>query len=166
VLLVGDGNMDFKDHLGRGEPNYIPPYLIYADEYLGETASDNRYACVSGDDVLADMLVGRLPAQTATQVSSMVDKILNYENSLPEGGWRREVLFVADEDPESPDLFRSLSDDIADNHLPPPDLFTAEKVHYGIAPYTTRESMKTAIFGGFESGRLFINYVGHASTQI
>ncbi|HID62281.1 MAG TPA: hypothetical protein EYP49_06015, partial [Anaerolineae bacterium] len=31
VLLVGDGNWDFKDNLGIGETNYIPPYLAMVD---------------------------------------------------------------------------------------------------------------------------------------
>jgi len=169
VLLVGDGNWDFKDHLGRGEPNYVPPYLIYAEEGIGETSADNRYACVSGDDVLPDMHIGRLPAQTVTQVNSMVDKILKYENDLPQGSWRQEVLFLADdpddpEDPESANHFWSLADDIADNHLPPPDLYVAEKVYYGVSPYLTRDSVRDALFDAFQAGRLFINYVGHGAT--
>jgi hypothetical protein len=163
VLLVGDGNWDFKDHLGRGEPNYIPPYLIYADEWIGEASADNRYVCVSGDDVLPDMHIGRLPAQTVTQVNSMIDKILDYENSLPEGAWRQEVLFVADEDSETPDLFRSLADDVVDHHVPPADLYVTEKVYYGISPYLSGDAVRGAILDAFDNGRLFINYVGHGS---
>jgi hypothetical protein len=167
VLLVGDANYDFKDHLGKGEPNYIPPYLIYADPWFGETAADNRFVCVSGDDELPDMLIGRFPAQTVAQVGAMVSKTVDYETTLPGGGWRQEVFFLADdpddpEDPNSPNHFWSLSDDVADNHLPPAPLYTAEKVYYGIAPHTTLLSVKNAIWDAFDTGRLFINYVGHA----
>ena len=163
VLLVGDGNYDFKDNLGYGEPNYIPPYLVYTDEWVGLAAADNRYVCVSGDDILPDMHLGRLPAQTAAQASAMVSKIINYEQNLPEGDWKQQVLFVAD-DPDDAGDFRLLSDDIADNHLP--SSYTLEKVYYGIPPYSGPSGLaavKSAIASAFETGRLFINYVGHGS---
>jgi hypothetical protein len=168
VLLVGDGNYDFKNHAGTGEPNYIPPYLIYADEWIGETVADNRFVCVSGDDELPDMYIGRLPAQTSTQVTTMVSKTIDYEANLPAGDWRLEVFFLADdpdnpEDPNTPNHFWSLSDDIADSHLPPAPLYVAEKVYYGIAPYTAVDSVRNALRDAFENGRLFINYVGHGA---
>jgi hypothetical protein len=165
VLLVGDGNYDFKDHRGLGEPNYVPPYLIYADRAVGETAADNRYVCLDGEgDILPDMDIGRLPAQTAAHASAMVSKIISYEQSLPEGEWKQQVLFVADDrDPEAGD-FDILSNEIADNHLPPP--YLADKVYYRspLEPgYDSPGQVKAAIFNAFATGRLFINYVGHGS---
>jgi hypothetical protein len=171
VLLVGDGHYDYRDVKGYGEPNYIPPYLMYADLWLGEAATDNRYVCVSGDDELPDMHIGRLPARTVDQVTTMVSKTLDYETALPEGDWIQEVLFVADDpdDPENPDLpnhFWSLADDVADNHVPPPPLYVTDKVYYGIDPYDTGEEVTYAITDAFETGRLFVNYVGHASALV
>ncbi len=162
VLLVGDGNYDFKNHLGRDEPNYVPPYLIYADEWVGETAADNRYACVAGDDILADMQIGRLPAQTAAHASAMVAKIISYEQSPPGGNWMQKVLFVAD-DPDEAGDFRALSDDLADNHLLAEPLYSAEKVYYGVSPYNLASDVKCAITSALETGRLFINYAGHGA---
>ena len=52
VVLMGDGNYDFKDNIGMGETNYIPPYLADVDPWIGETAADNRYVTVSGNDIL------------------------------------------------------------------------------------------------------------------
>jgi len=158
VLLVGDGNFDFKDHFGRGEPNYIPPYLVYADKWIGETDADNRFVCVSGDDILPDMHLGRLPAQTAAEARAMVNKVLDYELSLPEGDWQNQMLFVAD-DPDTAGDFRFYSDDIADNHVP--WRYAPEKVYYKVPPYVTSQDVTNAIFEAFETGRLIINYVGH-----
>ncbi len=164
VLLVGDGNWDFKNNTGRGEPNYVPPYLMYVDKWVGEADADNRYVCVSGGDTLADLHLGRLPAQTAAQVSTMVGKIIDYEQNLPEGDWQNRVLFVADDrDPEAGD-FDILSNDIADNHLRSP--YEADKVYYRspLEPgYNTPGQVKTAIFDAFDTGRLLINYVGHSA---
>jgi hypothetical protein len=168
VLLVGDGNYDLRDHSGKGEPSYIPPYLLYADQWFGETAADNRFVCVSGDDKLPDMYIGRFPGQTAAQVTTLVSKTIDYETTLPEGSWRQEVFFLADnpdtpEDPNTPNHFWSLADDVADNHVPPAPLYNMEKVYYDYGtPPTTYEEAKSALRSAFETGRLFINYVGHA----
>ena len=160
VLLVGDGNYDFKNNEGSGEPNYIPPYLVYADDWWGETAADNRYVCVSGDDILPDMYIGRLPAQTSFQASAMVEKIINYEKILPERGWTEQVLFVADDADVGGD-FPVFSDDIADNHLPSP--YLAQKVYYGTPPYTSTHDVHDAIVDAFDKGHLLIDYVGHGA---
>ncbi|GAI45076.1 unnamed protein product, partial [marine sediment metagenome] len=59
VLLVGDTTYDYKDNKGTGSVNYVPTYLLDTD-YMGETASDNWFVCVSGDDIIPDMYIGRL----------------------------------------------------------------------------------------------------------
>lgn len=157
VLLVGDGNYDFKDNKGTGEPNYVPPYLACLDPFNCEIATDNRYACVDGPDNMPDLYIGRLPVKTPDEADAVVDKILAYEASPP-SDWRRRTLFVAD-DPDSGGEFRDLSDYIADDHLPPG--YTAEKVYYGVAPHTTPPSVTTAIIDGINEGRLLVNYFGH-----
>jgi hypothetical protein len=161
VLLVGDGNFDFKDNLGIGEPNYIPPYLVHVDPTLGETAADNRYATVSGDDILPDMHIGRLPVQTSAQASTMVNKILNYEQNPPIGDWNKDVLFVADNQDSAGD-FDALSDDLADNYLP--SSYTAQKVYYKIT-HTTVSAVRTAIVNAINEGCLLTNYIGHGANQ-
>jgi hypothetical protein len=64
VLLVGDGTFDPLNYLGDLRPEFIPPYLADVDYWIGETAADNRYVSVSGDDFLPDMALGRLPVNT------------------------------------------------------------------------------------------------------
>jgi hypothetical protein len=166
VLLVGDGNWDFKDNYGTGEPNYIPPYLAFVEpEQNGERAADNRYACISGDDVLADMYIGRLPAQTSAQASAMVNKILNYEQNPASGDWNGKVLFVADDqpDPKGAGDFWDLSNDIANNYLP--NSYAAQKVYYspGNPPYSTPGDVRTAIINAINEGCLLVNYIGHGA---
>jgi uncharacterized repeat protein (TIGR01451 family) len=161
VLLVGDGNYDFKDNRGWGEPNFVPPYLAYVDRWIGEVAADNRYVCVSGDDVFPDMHLGRLPVKTSAEASAVVDKILSYENSPPEGDWNQQVLFVAD-NPDNAGNFYHLSDRIADGFLPAP--YSAQKVYYKLTHPTVGET-RTALANAINEGRLLVNYVGHAGTQ-
>jgi len=73
--LLGDGNYDPIDYMGRGEPCYIPPYLADVDPYIGETSADNRYVAVHGADIFPDMYLGRLPAKSVGDVEAMIAKV-------------------------------------------------------------------------------------------
>jgi uncharacterized repeat protein (TIGR01451 family) len=187
VVLVGDGHYDFKDNLGLGQRNYVPPYLAMVDPSMGETAADNRYVMVSGDDILPDMHIGRLAVQSSGQASATVEKILAYEQSPMLGGapgdWNSKVLFVAD-DPEpfagGAGHFWELSDGIANDSLPNP--YAAERVYYDEDPatsypgypggrsdappyYRPASDARAAIVAAIHEGRLLVNYIGHGATH-
>ncbi len=159
VLLVGDGNYDYKNFNGNNEPNYIPPYLADVDPWLGEVPTDNYYVTVSGTDVLPDMAIGRLPVKSVTETTAAVNKILTYSQASYDN-WTRKALLIADAmDPTAGNFPRS-SDQIAS--ILPRNL-TVDKVYYKItqatAPLTT-----TAILDAINEGRVIVNYVGHASS--
>jgi len=162
VLLVGDGNYDPKDNLGRGEPNYVPPYLACVDPEWCEAATDNRYVCVNGPDILPDMHIGRLPVKTAAEADAVISKILTYEQNSPLGDWRREALFVAD-DPDAEGNYRYLSDQMADI-LPPP--YSAQDAYYLTPDYMNPEDVTAAIINGINGGRLLVHYFGHGGQQV
>ena len=167
VLLVGDGNYDFKNNLGSSYPNYVPPYLAFVDTGsggTGETAADNRYVMVSGDDIVPDMNIGRLPVQASAEASVVINKILNYEQSPPDGNWNENVLFVAD-DADGGGSFDTLSDDIADNYLPA--AYAAQKVYLGVNyPYQNPSvAAKNAVITAINNGCLLVNYIGHGWQQ-
>ena len=159
VLLVGDGNYDPRNYKATNETVFIPPYLLPVDPWLTETASDNRFVTVNGDDNLPDMLVGRLPVKTRDEAATLVTKILAYEQSPANVDWNGNVLFVAD----NPDLagdFYSYSNVVANDNLPAG--YTPRKVYYG-STHTTIASAKTAILNEINAGKLMVNYVGHGS---
>jgi hypothetical protein len=156
VLLLGDGHYDFLDYLGTGETNFVPPYLAEVDRSMGETAADNRYACVSGDDNLPDMYLGRLPVQTVADVAAIVAKIDQYELGAPGADWRRRTLCVAD------DGYRQGCDLLDDDHLPAP--YTQQRVYHSVTHHET-EAMRSAIMTGINEGRLLVAYSGHGSIQ-
>lgn len=168
VLLVGDGNYDFKNYLGTGEPNYIPPYLADVDIWLGEVPADNRYVCVSGDDILPDMHLGRLAVKTPAEVVTIVDKILNYEQTAPIGAWNRQLLFVADDADETGD-FAALSNDLIEQHVPAG--FVPERVHLGIThpnPWPQEPALLAhrAVTEAINRGPLLVSYIGHGDRQV
>ncbi len=158
VLLVGDGNYDFKNFYLRNEPNYIPPYLADVDPWLRETDADNRFVTIVGNDPLPDMFLGRLPVKTGLETSNMVAKIIGYEQNPPVSGWISQTLFVAD-NADGDNDFADFSDAVADYYLPAP--YTAQKVYYGVT-HTSISAAHTAILAAINQGRLVVNYVGHA----
>ena len=157
VLLVGDGHYDFKNYLGTNVINYIPPYLEDVDRFaLKETAADNRFVTVAGEDLLPDMHLGRFPVRTAAQTTAVVNKLLTYALP-PTGDWVYKTTFVAD-NPDSGGNFPNYSDIIADNDLPA--IYWREKLYYTIG-VNTEAQVRAALLAGINSGRLLVSFVGH-----
>ena len=160
VLLVGDGHYDYKNIYLTNEENFIPPYLGDYDPWVGETPSDNRFVCVSGTDILPDMLIGRLPVKTTTAAELLVNKIIFYETTPEPGNWNADLLFIAD-DPDSGGNFPVSSDSIA---AYVPQDYTVEKVYY-LQNYPEISAARFAIRNSINEGNLIVHYIGHASPQ-
>ena len=90
-MLIGDGAQDYKNNGHTGSVNYVPSQIVET-ELLGETPSDNWYVCVNGDDVLPDMLIGRLSAQTPGEVTDIINKIILYDSAAQSESWEESVL--------------------------------------------------------------------------
>lgn len=104
VVLVGDGSHDPHSYLGNNNPNLIPPYLAHVDPHNGQTACDNCYGQLDGDHPLSeesfamDIYVGRFPVINTTELRSVVNKILRYENATDTNAdWRSTSLQIADD---------------------------------------------------------------------
>ncbi len=163
VLLVGDGHYDFKDIYGGSGTIFIPPYLGDFDPWIGEAASDNRFVTVSGSDILPDMYIGRLPANSAAETTAMVSKILAYEQNPVQGSWNTQLTFIADNADLGGD-FAAYSDGLAAAYTGTGTGYTSDKIHYWIN-YTTPATAQAAVLNAINQGRLIVNYTGHGSTQ-
>lgn len=91
VLLVGDGNYDYKNYLLTSPGNWVPPYEQGSETY------DDWYVYLDGDKD-SDMFVGRLPAQSRRQVQTMVEKVKGYDDEPQLEPWRNRVLLLADDE--------------------------------------------------------------------
>ncbi|MEM7802472.1 MAG: C25 family cysteine peptidase, partial [Chloroflexota bacterium] len=96
VLLVGDGTYDPKLNAGGTRQTWIPPFLDNVDPWMGETASDNQYVAVDGDDRLPDIMLGRLPVNSVAELQTVIEKIEQYETVTFGEEWQANALFVAD----------------------------------------------------------------------
>jgi len=175
VLLVGDGSFNPR---GYGQtipppldvfPDAIPPYLADVDPWAGETAADNRYVCVDGDDTLPDLLLGRLPVQTAEEAQTVVGKIVAYETNPFPGGWNADVLLVAD-DADAAGNFAASSDAHAAAYVTSP--FTVTR-HYcegdspdkSDCPAQGADALHASLLNDWNQGALLVQFTGHSSWQ-
>ena len=167
VLLVGDTSYDYKDNWNIGTKNYVPGHLIYT-EHLGETITDDWYVQVSGKDAVADLYIGRLPANSASQAADMVSKIILYENTANTKGWERRMVFVADnraEDWES--VFETINEDAVgyyfDPTIPMPARFYLQEYEN---EQLSVSDLTTDLLSAVDAGALIVNYAGHGSVNI
>jgi len=165
VLLVGDGHFDFRDLMGTGEPNLVPPFLAPVDPWINETAADNRYGMISGADTLPDLFIGRLPANNDAELQAMVDKVVAYEEAVTDDSWNRKIVFAADDyDPDAGD-FAEMSDALISDYITQP--YASSKAYLGVTcPYQNPSlECKSELLEAINGGCLLVNYIGHGSIQ-
>ena len=83
VLLVGNATNDPRNYQGLNEPDFVPTRIVSTG--VLETASDDWFADADGDSFAELASVGRLPARAAADVTTMVDKIVGYEQPTAAG---------------------------------------------------------------------------------
>jgi hypothetical protein len=171
VLLVGDSTRNPKNNpdpsLGTdGVTTYIPTYLTFT-EHMGETATDEWFVRVSGDDGISDLYIGRLPAKSVDEATIMVNKILAYESSLNTKSWEKNVLLLADdqrdgEEYEYEAIFEIMNNDVA--ALLPAAMNEPFKGY--LNDYFDADDLSAEIIARINSGTFMVNYSGHSSIQI
>jgi hypothetical protein len=161
-LLVGDANIDYKDNLNTGIKNYVPTHIYQTDE-LGDTPTDNWFACVSGNDVIPDMYIGRISVQVTSDATNIVNKILNYEQAGAQA-WNKQMLFVADNESSFEAVYEGtypLYDGLATTYFP--EGYQAFKVY--LSQYSSVAAAKSDLINDINNGQLITVYVGHGSVE-
>ncbi len=163
VVLLGDGSYDFRNYSGYNPSNYVPPFMAEVDPWWGETATDNRLVTLEGDDAVPDMLIGRLPVNTAAEASAVVDKIIAYETSSL-GPWFLQQLIVAD-NPDSAGDFHSEGDQAytyAGAPFSPSRLYYDRSSSYPYV-YSDPKALNGALVNRINIGVGLVTYFGHSS---
>lgn len=165
VLLVGDASSG-----AAGDNFTTPTFLIKAKVNLkwgseDEIATDHPFADLDGDGA-AEFAIGRLPADNADELKSLVAKILAYEKTPQTGAWRRQVRLttgvggfglVADT------VIETVTKQLLTDELPAD--YETSLIHaswrspYFPNPYRFREKTIASI----NEGSLFWVYIGHGA---
>lgn len=159
VLLIGDGHFDPRNNEGYGRTSYVPPFLAKIDPKIGETAADNRYVSIAGEDSLPDLMLGRLSVNTAAEAQDIISKIIDYETNPPDGNWKQQILAITDR-PDPGAHYPLISESLLQGYFPS-EPFQAEKVYWQWN-YTDPAEARAAIQTAFNGGIFLVNYLGHA----
>jgi hypothetical protein len=152
-----------------GKPTLVPTDLLFIDRFNGLIPVDYTYATLTGDDLIPELAVGRVTAETLAEAQAAVSKIKLYEASfetiLP---WTRNVLFIAD-DPDSGGNFCQESIKTA-SHLPAAidKKFLCLPAETGTGPTLeeSTEALRLELFKQINDDSLSIlNFRGHGGVK-
>jgi len=174
AVLIGSGHWNLRGYEGdtvdyHHDPIYMPPNLAFVDPWQGEVDSTNLLANVIGneDDILPDLAIGRIPVDNVAELNNVIDKIIGFEDV--KGDWQRNILFVAENIPDSAGDFVASSEDIINNHLPPGyQPLRIYQNNYGCTSANSPEcqAVTNAITSTLNyTGALFVNYTGHGAND-
>lgn len=137
--------------------NLIPTWQYPSPE--GQSASDNPYGAVDGDNFYPVVAVGRFPVVRPDEVTAIVNKTIRYMTNPPAGAWRRDVMFITDES----EYFKQASDEIATtlNH----EGYSISKV-YASDKEADNLAHQAEINKGLDDGQLLVHFIGHGGRYI
>ncbi|MGB5051693.1 MAG: C25 family cysteine peptidase, partial [Caldilineaceae bacterium] len=177
LVLVGDATSDPHNYTGRNNTNFIPPYLLPVDPWLGETACDSCFGQVDGasplDDILPDIPVGRIPAKSSEEVAFYVKKLLAYEQTPAPLAQRARMIFIADNFQDASgrvdgagDFALSADGAVAQQ----PERAVIERVYFDPSPTHSQAPWREAnpvtawrkTLDALNRGGGFASYIGHA----
>jgi hypothetical protein len=141
VLLVGD-------------VGYLPT------DYPNSWASDHTYAKVAGADDLPDINVGRLPVGTTTELTYIVRKIVDYEESpyMAETAWYRQACtWHSEERWQWPDTCTYVRNKLLANGYTTVDYF------HDTNGGSTADDLPNCVVNAINDGRTFYLYRAHGS---
>ncbi len=123
--------------------------------------ADPMYALVDGNDSYPDLFIGRLSAQSESQVITQVDRLIHYERDITSGDWLSKGTGIASQlgngqgdDGESDYVHMGyIRDDLLSYNYTQVDEL-----------YATLGATSTMVSNALNEGRTVVNYCGHGST--
>jgi peptidase C25-like protein/CARDB protein len=173
VNLVGSASENYKT-TSQSKPDLVPTLLFQTKKY-GASAADFQYSLISGgdNDVVPDLIVGRIPAKNNSEFLNYMDKLTNYTSNSDVGLWTNTALMISGNDATTKELdiyphaFRGQNQRILNFKVP--DEFFMRKIN------TIRDTtlINDSNFGGttdlinyWDDGISYINFFGHGGGGI
>ena len=172
--LVGTASENYKT-TSTSKPDLVPTILFQTKKY-GASAADFQYSLISGgeNDVVPDLIVGRIPAKNNSEFLNYMDKLTNYSSNSVAGLWTKTAVMISGNDASTnelqtyPHAFRAQNQRISNFKIP--DEFFMRKLN------TVKEGDSTVFdpnFGGrthlinyWDDGLSYINFFGHGGGGI
>ena len=107
---IGSSPSEIKSFLQYAYNNWnpAPEYVLLvgdANHIPFASGTDNYYGTLAGDDIFNDVFVGRFPASSASEASTMATKSLSYEKNpyMSDSLWFRRGIGIVREDGDAAD---------------------------------------------------------------
>ncbi|MBF0451076.1 MAG: hypothetical protein HQK75_10265 [Candidatus Magnetomorum sp.] len=153
VLMAGDSNLDYLNYFKTNKSNDAPVYLSFLPD-MGISPDDNHYACTEGNDIIPDMIIGRIPGKTIWDITKIIQKSLSYRSEYYIS--RQANLFISDNDPL--DLFANINKNAMHFFKN-----TMEQVHLQLPDKADSDTFTNQILSHLDQGMVITTYVGHGS---
>ncbi|MDR3609563.1 MAG: type IX secretion system sortase PorU [Ignavibacteriaceae bacterium] len=175
VLLFGDGTYDYKNVEGFGN-NYIIPYETeFSLNLIDSYPMDDFYVRLSGNnDLLVDLGIGRITANSLADARIAVDKIISYESDIAKGSWQNLITMVADDQWTSTtnegNYHVVQSETLASYYIPVS--YDINKIYLGEYPTVitsfgrTKPGVTEDLVKSINNGTLIVNFIGHGSPEL
>ncbi len=163
LCLFGRGSLDPKHNIQSSEfyKNFIPVY--------GNPPTDGYFVNFNDGSYMYyhQVAVGRLPVYTTQEAQSVVNKIIDYDNTLP-SKWVKNFIFITGGQNISEQIqFANQSNSFINTYITPcPVAGINTKIYRndsaGYITFNYQDSIKNSI----NSGGLIVNYIGHAGSNV
>jgi hypothetical protein len=180
LLLFGGASYDYKNRTANNS-NFVPVFesaeslndlsTFCSDDFYGYL-DDSEY--IENQDILnvLDIGVGRLPARSVADATSLVYKAIHYADSSTLGPWRIASTLVADNDDGAGNHMEDAEGMAAAITSSTANLYNHDKVYIDAIPTIITPAgfrcpnANAAIDNDIYKGVFMINYNGHGNTQI
>lgn len=181
VTLVGDCSYDYKNR-SIVETNFVPvyqsknsihPIKSYSSEdfYGFMNENEGEWHEDEEDSSEVDLGVSRIPVQTVSELSGLINKIMRYErNSSSYGSWRNNVAFVADDGDRN--IHQQDADNMAKIIADSQSVFNVDKIYLDAFEQISTPSgqiaptASQAFIEALSNGNLIVNYTGHGNETL
>jgi hypothetical protein len=172
VLLVGDGDYDYKNRVSGPSGNWIPPHED------GTACSDDWYVYFSTSQH-PEMAMGRWPVTSVEETETVIQKVIQYESEPLYGPWRHRITLVADDEYAQDGVYNAMEENhsrdtegIAEHDLP--GHFNLNKIYlikypveWEAAAFGRQKPQATSdLLRSINDGTLIVNYIGHGNPHI
>jgi hypothetical protein len=165
VVLWGDMSYDYRPVLSDSRPNFVPAIPYQSLDQYGQAASDNMIVCVSGDDVVPDLAIGRLSCETLDEANILLNKIMNYPSDYSKY-WKQNAILIASGQNEYDNLTRGFNDKTInlESSSTKPNGYRTTKIfkYVGTNPnYVPYAGDAPEIRAAINKGAAMVNFYGH-----
>ncbi len=165
IVLMGDMSYDYRQILPTSRKNFIPsiPYFAYL---YGESASDNSFVTVAGNDLKPDLAIGRLSMESVEEGTILLSKLFNYPEDISKP-WKEDILVVASGlnlDDELSFGFNDASLELCQNYVTPNGFHCSKVFRYPSKPeHEPFQGEGPKIRQEINEGTILLNYYGHGA---